>query len=73
MKSGGKRPGIAEFVSEANPAITVLRKLRLAHEHLADLIEILRRENISRSALMPTMDNVAQDVRTKWAQQEMMD
>ncbi|WP_130358397.1 FRG domain-containing protein [Pigmentiphaga kullae] len=73
MKSGGKRPGIAEFVSEANPAITVLRKLRLAHEHLADLIEILRRENISRSALMPTMDNVAQDVRTKWTQQEVMD
>jgi hypothetical protein len=66
-------PGLEEFVSEANPSVTVLRKLVLAHEHTADLIEILRRENISRSALMPTMDNVAEDVRTKWSQQSMMD
>lgn len=72
MKTCGKRPGIEEFVSEAKPASTVLRKLRLPHEQLADLIEILRREKISRSALMPTMDNVAQDVRTKWSQQRMM-
>ena len=73
MKSGGRRPAVEEFVSEANPAVTVLRKLVLAHEHSADLIEILRRENISWSALMPTMDNVAEDVRTKWSQQRMMD
>lgn len=72
MKSGGRRPNLEEFVSEANPPVTVLRKLVLAHEHLAELIEILRRENISRSALMPTMDNVAEDVRTKWSQQNMM-
>jgi hypothetical protein len=50
----------------------VLRKLMLSHEHLAALVEILRRENVSRSALMPTMDNVADDVRRKWAQQSMM-
>jgi hypothetical protein len=73
MKSDGRRPGLEEFVSEANPSVTVLRKLVLAHEHSADLIEILRRENISRSALMPTMDNVAEDVRTKWSQQSMID
>lgn len=72
MRNGGKRPSIEELVFEANPDITVLRKLTLAHEHLADLIEMLRRENISRSALMPTMDNVAHDVRTKWSQQRMM-
>jgi hypothetical protein len=72
MRNGGKRHSIEEFVLEASPDITVLRKLTLAHEHLADLIEILRRENISRSALMPTMDNVAQDVRTKWSQQRIM-
>ena len=72
MKSGGKRPGLEEFVSEANPSVQVLRKLVLAHEHSADLIEILRRENISRPALMPTMDNVAEDVRRKWSQQSMM-
>jgi hypothetical protein len=71
MKSGGKRPSLEEFVSEANPPVTVLRKLVLAHEHSADLIDILHRENISRSALMPTMDNVAEDIRTKWSQQRM--
>jgi hypothetical protein len=32
-------------------------------DHAPDLIEILRRENISRSALMPTMDDVAENVR----------
>jgi hypothetical protein len=72
MKSGGRRPGLEDFVTEANPAETILRKLVLAHEHAPDLIEILRRENISRSALMPTMDNVAEDVRRRWSQQQMM-
>jgi hypothetical protein len=72
MKSGGKRPGLEEFVSQANPSTRVLRKLVLAHEHSADLIQILRRENISRSALMPTMDNVAEDVRRRWSQPSLM-
>lgn len=72
MKSGGRRAALEEFVSEAEPADTVLRKLILAHDHAPDLVEILRRENISRSTLMPTMDNVAQDVRTTWSQQRMM-
>ena len=73
LKSGGKRPCLESFVAEANPSVQVLRKLVLAHEHAADLIEILRRERVSRSALMPTMDNVAQDVRTKWEQQRVTD
>jgi FRG domain len=72
MKSGGKRPGLEEFVSEANPSVKVLQKLVLAHQHAADLIEILRRENVSRSALMPPMDNVAEDVRRRWSQQRIM-
>ena len=72
MKSGGRRPSIEDFVAEADPPVRVLRKLVLAHEHSADLIEILRRENVSRSALMPTIDNVAEDVRRKWSQQRMM-
>ncbi|MFG1282779.1 FRG domain-containing protein [Xanthobacter autotrophicus] len=72
MKSGGKRPALEAFVAEANPATIVLRKIALSHKHAADLIEILRRERVSRSALMPTMDNVARDVLTKWAQQEKL-
>jgi hypothetical protein len=72
MKSGGKRPGLEEFFSEAKPSERVLRKLVLGHEHWADLVQILRRENISKSALMPTMDNVAEDVRRKWSQRSLM-
>ncbi len=72
MKSGGKRPGLEEFVSEAKPATRVLRKLVLRHEQSPDLVQILRRENISRSALMPTMDNVAEDTRRKWSQLSLM-
>ncbi len=67
MKSNGTRPAIEQFVAEANPLFTVLRKLILRHENAPDLAEILRRENVSRSALMPTMDNVASDVRRKWS------
>lgn len=70
MKSGGIRPSLEDFVAEANPTETVLRKLSLSHEHAADLIEILRRERVSRSALMPTLDNVAHDIRTKWIQRK---
>jgi hypothetical protein len=72
IKSGGKRPSLEAFVAEANPSVQVLRKLILSHEHAADLIEILRRERVSRSALMPTMDNVAQDVRTNWEQRSVV-
>lgn len=72
IKSDGKRPSLEEFVVEAKPSVLVLRKILLPHEHLADLVDILRRENISRSALMPTMDNVAEDVRRRWSQQSMM-
>lgn len=68
MKNGGKRPALEDFISESNPSETVLRKLILSHRHAADLIEILRREHVSRSTLMPTLDNVARDVITKWRQ-----
>lgn len=68
MKSQGNRPSLEEFVSLAQPAQNVLRKIVLSHEHAADLIEILRRERVSRSVFMPTMDNVARDVMTKWRQ-----
>jgi hypothetical protein len=65
MQTSGVRPSIETFVAQANPPEVVLRKLLLAHEHTAALLQILRRENISRSALMPTRDNVAKEV-SKW-------
>lgn len=71
MKSGGNRPSLEMFVAEAKPSVPVLRKLMLSHDHLADLVSILRRENVSRSALMPTMDNVAQDTLRRWSQKGM--
>jgi hypothetical protein len=66
MQNDGTRPDIETFVNQVNPTDVVLRKMLLAHEHSAELAESLRRENISRSALMPTYDNVAKDVCNKW-------
>ena len=57
-----RRVSVEAFVAEANLPEVVLRKLMLAHEHAAELLQILRRENVSRSALTPTMDNVSKDV-----------
>jgi hypothetical protein len=72
MKSEGTRPSLEAFVAEAKPSVTVLRKLMLSHDHLPALLDILRRESVSRSSLMPTMDNVAQDVLRQWSQQKMV-
>lgn len=69
MKSGGERPALEAFVTAASPTQTVLRKLSLSHTHAADLIGLLRREKVSRSTLMPTLDNVARDIQTKWRQE----
>jgi FRG domain len=66
MQNGGNRPSIEEFVAKAQPPQTVLRKLLLSHGHVPELVEILEREQMSRSALMPTMDNIAADVRERW-------
>jgi FRG domain len=66
MQHNGTRPSLEMFVSQANPPDVVLRKLVLAHAHMEELAQILRRENISRSTLMPTADNVAEDVRKNW-------
>jgi FRG domain len=68
MKNNGSRPALETLVADANIAETVLRKLVLSHDHVPELAEVLNRERISRSAFMPTMDNVAADVRRRWSQ-----
>ena len=66
MQNDGARPSVEEFVIKSNIKKTVLRKLFLSHDHVAELAEILNREQVSRSALMPTMDNIAADIRKRW-------
>jgi hypothetical protein len=66
MKNGGKRPSFEDFVKEATPATTILRKITLDHKHVHDLANILRKERMSRTALMPTPDHVAEDVKRRW-------
>lgn len=66
MRHEGKRPGLEDVVAGSNAVETVLRKITLPHDHVPELTEILRRENVSRSALMPTMDNIAIDVCRRW-------
>lgn len=66
MKNGGRRPSLEEFVMEAAPAHTILRKVTLGHEHVRDLAVILRKERMSKTALMPTPDHVVYDVKRRW-------
>jgi FRG domain len=73
MTSGGRRPHLQEFIAGADPRVTVLRKLVLSHNHSSDLKEIVRRENISRSTLMPSRDNIAKEVCTAWSQRIFRD
>jgi hypothetical protein len=54
------RPSVRDNTYLAAP---VLRKLILSQDHVPEFADILRREEVSRSRLMPTMDNVAADVR----------
>jgi hypothetical protein len=66
MQHNGLRPSLEDFVAESNSPDIVLRKLILPHEYVADLRQLLYRENVSRGLFMPTMDNVAKDVIDKW-------
>ncbi len=66
MRHGGQRPDLQSFVIEANPTETVLRRLLLPHSAVAELMETLRRERVTKAGLMPTLDNVGIDVRARW-------
>ena len=68
MQNGGLRPSLDAFVRESKIAMPVLRKVTLPHEHVRDVADILRRERVSRASFMPTLDNVASDVRRRWLQ-----
>ena len=65
MQNDGRRPSSEDFVVESKPTTTILRKLLLPHDQVPALV---RREHVSRSAFMPTVDNVAADVRRHWLQ-----
>lgn len=66
MQSGGKRPSLESFVTESACTNIILRKITLDHSHVHDLSEILRKERMSRTALMPTADHVADDIKRRW-------
>jgi hypothetical protein len=41
MQNGGARPSIEDFIAQAKPSQTVLRKLLLSYRHVPELAEIL--------------------------------
>ena len=71
MQHDGRRPSIEEFVVQSKPTSIVLRKLLLPHDQVGPLAEMLRKEQVSRSAFMPTLDNVASDVRRHWMRRHL--
>jgi FRG domain-containing protein len=66
MTMDGQRPALEALIPEANPTETILRKIVLPRRYVPDLAEILRKERVYRSALMPSMDNIANDVKRRW-------
>jgi hypothetical protein len=66
MQRGGGRPPLETFVKESEVKETVLRKMVLDRRYIPELAKMLAREEVSRSQLMPTHDNVASDVMKLW-------
>lgn len=66
MHRGGLRPSLETFITESGVEEIVLRKITLERRCVPELARMLTREEISRSQLMPTHDNVAADVRNAW-------
>jgi len=66
LKKGGKRADLQTLVAEGAGSEVVLRKMILPITEVQKLVSILDREQVSRIALMPTMDNVARDVMARW-------
>ncbi len=66
MQNGGQRPSLEQLLAGSDVATTVLRKMILPREQVTELSQILEREQVSRSRLMPTLDNAASDVRRRW-------
>lgn len=66
MSHNGMRPALEVAISQANPKEPVLRKVVLQKAFVADLAEILFRERIFKSMLMPSLENVAHDVELRW-------
>lgn len=66
MQKAGQRPALESLVSESSVRDVVLRKLVLPRRFVPELAEMLELEQVSRSRLMPTLDNAASDVGRRW-------
>ena len=66
MRKAGQRPALESLVSESSVRDVVLRKLVLPRRFVPELAEMLELEQVSRSRLMPTLDNAASDVGRRW-------
>ncbi len=62
----GAFPSLEEFAAAAPSGKTVLKKVTLPASFGQDALDRLERHHISRSALMPSLDNVARAVTGRW-------
>ena len=72
MRHNGRRPDLASFIAETETQERVLRKISLSRAEVPTLVELLRRDRVTRSGLMPTLDNVGLDVRRRWLRVQEM-
>lgn len=66
MQNQGQRPSLETLVIASRPENTVLRKLELPAEEYDSLKFLLHKEGLTKSLLMPTMDNIASEVLERW-------
>ena len=66
MANGGARPPLERIIEASDSAAPLLRKMILPRTKVRELANILRKEGVIRSALMPSKDNVAADVMRRW-------
>lgn len=62
----GAFPSLEELAGSAPSGEVVLRKVTLPASCVEEALDWLERHYISRSSLMPSLDNISQDVTARW-------
>ena len=72
-KKTGKWPSIDqkvyEYINNSQKILkdqNILVKITLKKEHADEVIDILRKEGVSKSSIMPSLDNLASDTLNNW-------
>jgi hypothetical protein len=60
-------PSMEDLLGKVESSAPILVGLKLDSEHVARLLLLLEREGVNAARLMPTLDNVARTVISRWS------